>query len=90
MDNVKVINSGPEFYELVTNQYKIAQIVIATDGGPWAKHNYPCPVCWTKPAILDMNIGIFQPCGVCQQHGWQLVKWKKTRWARFTSWLRKV
>lgn len=55
-------------------------ISIETDGGPWARHNMPCPVCDDEKAILDLNTGIFQPGGKCQMQGWKTIR--KRRWRR--------
>lgn len=45
--------------------------------GPAARHNFPCPVCLVKPAVLYMNEGIFLPCRECQSNHWAL---KRTDW----------
>lgn len=65
------------------------QPTIETDGGPWATHNMPCPVCLNKKAIIYLNDGSFHPCGECQMKGWVLKKeilWKK----KITSTLKKA
>jgi hypothetical protein len=46
--------------------------VVFTDGGPWADHDQACAVCRERPAVLDLNSGIFHPCGTCQEAGWRL------------------
>lgn len=38
------------------------------------KHNFPCPVCKTKPAMADARGMYMMPCGTCQEEGYQLVK----------------
>lgn len=53
------------------------QPTIETDGGPWATHNMPCPVCLDKKAIIYLNTGTFYPCGTCQMDGWVLKKESK-------------
>lgn len=58
--------------------------VIITDGGPWASHDFACPVCHNKHAVLDLNTGVFQPCWDCQTLGWLLTK----RTSKLTRWLR--
>lgn len=55
--------------------------VIETDGGPWAVHDYACPVCRERYAILHLNDGVFHPCDKCAAEGWKLSKvkpwWRK-------------
>jgi hypothetical protein len=46
--------------------------VVYTDGGPWAQHNFPCPVCRGRRAVLDLSQGVFAPCWECQRSGWRL------------------
>jgi hypothetical protein len=67
----------------------LAKIEIITDGGPWAMHNFPCPVCGVNKAILNLNEGTFEPCGDCIAKNWQLVQWRHKRWSYLTRWLRK-
>lgn len=50
------------------------QPVVITDGGPWAVHDQACAVCSTNKAVLNLNLGVFEPCGECQIRGWQLRK----------------
>jgi hypothetical protein len=88
MDNPQVVDSGPDFERLMADRHEIAQITIATDGGPWAIHNFPCPICLKRPAILNLNTGVFEPCGVDRAEGWTIIRWKHLRWERFTRWLR--
>lgn len=52
---------------------------IDTDGGPWAKHNYPCPVYRKLPAVIDVGTGIFSPSWEAQRDGWHLVQAKGWR-----------
>ena len=66
----------------------LAEIKVVTDGGPWATHNFPCPVCRENKAILNLNEGVMEPCGRCSGFGWQLVHWKNRRWSKLTRWLR--
>ncbi|HEX2549451.1 MAG TPA: hypothetical protein VHM20_06460 [Gammaproteobacteria bacterium] len=35
--------------------------------GPMAEHNYLCACCRKKSAVLEMHIGILQPCWECQR-----------------------
>lgn len=37
-------------------------------------HNYYCAVCREKPAVIDTNVGILQPCWTCQGKGYRVVK----------------
>lgn len=53
---------------------------IVTDGGPWAAHNMPCPVCYERKAVLWLHDGAFHPCDHCTADGWVLKK--KRRWRR--------
>lgn len=53
---------------------------VVTDGGPWAAHNMPCPVCITRGAMLNLDDGVFHPCDRCRLSGWNLKqrrKWKR-------------
>lgn len=60
----------------------MAEIVVRSDGGPWAVHNQPCAVCGERTAILDLNQGVMLPCGVCAARGWQLSRPKQRIWWR--------
>lgn len=53
---------------------------VVTDGGPWALHDVACPVCSEHSAILNLNLGVFEPCGACAAAGWQLRR--RRRWWR--------
>lgn len=53
--------------------------IIMTDGGPWCHHNVACAVCGDRSAVMNLNLGVFEPCWSCQRNGWQL-KHKKRRW----------
>ena len=46
---------------------------VITDGGPWAIHDQACAVCSTNKAVLDLNIGMYQPCWPCQNRGFALM-----------------
>jgi len=37
-------------------------------------HDYACPVCHEKHAVLDMSTYIFQPCWKCQERGFKIKK----------------
>lgn len=54
-------------------------VTLASDGGPWAVHNMPCPVCVDNKAIVHLGPGGFGPCGKCQQQGWELRRRKPAR-----------
>ena len=56
---------------------ELLKIKIVTDGGPWAQHNYPCPVCRVKPAVINVGTGRFNACWSCQDKGWQVCRPKK-------------
>jgi hypothetical protein len=57
-------------------------VTIVSDGGPWALHDMPCPVCVEQKAVLDLNTGRFGPCGECQREGWRLTRARKPWWRR--------
>jgi hypothetical protein len=54
---------------------------VITDGGPWAIHDQACAVCSTNAAVLDFNVGMYQPCWACQDQGFTLM-FKPRRWFR--------
>lgn len=47
---------------------------ILTDGGPWAMHDYACPILRDRHAVLRMNDGIFTPSWDAQKLGWRTVR----------------
>lgn len=56
--------------------------VYVHDSGMFAVHDYSCPVCREKHAIIDLSCGIMQPCRACEKLGYRVVKcdgW----WTRF-------
>ena len=60
---------------------KLMKPTVETDGGPWAIHDMPCAIYQDKPAVLDLNTGMFHPSWRAQEDGWMLVK--VPRWARW-------
>ena len=51
------------------------RVKFQTDGGPWVRHNMPCPVLWDqKKAVFDLNNNAFQPSWAAQEEGWMIVK----------------
>ena len=56
-------------------------ITVTTDGGPWAEHNFPCPVCKKEIAVMELDGWRFGPCRSCENDGWVLHK--PTGWKRF-------
>jgi hypothetical protein len=56
------------------NELPMHQVRIVTDGGPWAIHDMPCPVCQRFKAILVLETGHFGPCSFCAQEGYELVR----------------
>jgi hypothetical protein len=62
----------------------LAEIRGVTDWGPWAQHNFPCPVCKERPAIVDLAGWIFGPCPQCSARGWELSCGRKRWWDRLT------
>ena len=66
---------------------ELLQPTVVTDGGPWAEHNYPCPVCVERPAVRHLSVGAYGPCDECGSKGWRLAisSWDRLfRWA--TEW----
>jgi len=61
---------------------ELAQIRIETDGMV-TDHNFPCPVCQERPAVLNHGTGNFEPCWGCQEENWFLIKIN----SRFLRWL---
>jgi hypothetical protein len=37
-------------------------------------HDYSCPVCRDKSAVLDGSTGLMQPCWGCRKKGYKLTK----------------
>jgi ribosomal protein L37AE/L43A len=58
--------------------------VYVHDSGMCATHDYFCPVCSTKSAVLDLSTGIMQPCNECAKTYTRIEK-KKTFWQRVFS-----
>lgn len=56
----------------VDSSPEMADVEIFTDGGPWLKHNMPCPVCHNRPGVYDMNTGIIGPCWECHGKGYRI------------------
>ncbi len=56
---------------------------IVTDGGPWAEHDYACPVYADQHAVLVLDDGVFRPSGAAQRDGWRLVQAR----SKFHHWL---
>lgn len=52
------------------------------DSGMVMTHDYSCPVCREKSAVLDCNTGLMQPCWECQEKGYRLVKIHKHNWIK--------
>lgn len=48
------------------------EVTLLSDGGPWAIHDMPCPVCLDCKAVVNLNGGGFAPCWSCQRAGWEL------------------
>lgn len=62
---------------------ELMKIEVITDGGPWATHNYPCPVYQDLHAIINLNSGVFTPSRKAESEGWRLIQVKG--W--FKKWL---
>ena len=56
---------------------------VVTDGGPWADHNMPCAVCWSRAAVLNLNDGVFEPCWECQRTGFKLKRPSRRQWRKY-------
>lgn len=68
------------------SEVELAGIVVYLhDSYMLANHNYPCPVCKLKHAVLVTNTGIFEPCWDCQKKGYKIVKATK-----ISSWFNKL
>ena len=52
--------------------------VFVHDSGMFATHDYSCPCCRTKHAILDLSTGLMQPCIECSET-YRIVKVKKPK-----------
>lgn len=51
----------------------LAKIDIEADG-MHAEHNFPCPICRSKPAVLNQSNGTFEPCWKCQRDNWYTIQ----------------
>lgn len=60
---------------------------VFTDGGPWATHNFPCPVCWEHKAMLNLAGWVAEPCRGCTEEGWAL-SYRKLHDPWWKRWLR--
>lgn len=59
----------------------LAEIRAVTDWGPWAQHNFPCPVCKERVARVELSGWVFGPCWECATAGWKLeLRPRRTRW----------
>lgn len=47
-------------------------IIQFDDHGLCVDHDMPCPVCWKKKAMYQMNTAVFMPCNECQKRGWEI------------------
>ena len=47
-----------------------------TDGGPWVKHDMPCPVMWMTgdKAVYNLNTHVFEPSWRAQKEGWMTIR----------------
>lgn len=62
---------------------ELLKIEVDTFGGsPAATHNYPCPTCRERHAVLNLNDGIMHPCWDCQAKGWTLYKARVWPWQK--------
>lgn len=52
------------------------------DSGMLAIHDYSCPVCRENHAVLDLSVGIMNPCRRCEKNGYELIKKKKSWFER--------
>lgn len=63
---------APLRYEIPgTTVIRATGIAVKTDGGPWAEHNFPCPICHKESAVLQLDGWVFQPCWDCSGKGWE-------------------
>lgn len=52
--------------------------------GPAAIHDHACNICWVEKAVLNLNLGVFEPCWGCQTKGWKLKQVVRPRFLRRT------
>lgn len=58
--------------------------IVREDHGPFALHNFPCPVCCVRHAVFFLNNGVYGPCRECRKDQWRL---RKRRWFdRLADW----
>lgn len=85
-EDFMVIKSSWEETKENPKERQMFQPTIDTLGGaPAVKHDMPCSVCWKRPAVMDMERGIFEPCWGCQEQGWKTIR-KKKGWFRKLLW----
>ena len=46
-------------------------------GAPVAEHDYACPVCWERKAILALIQASSNHVSICREAGWEL---RRRRW----------
>ena len=69
---------------------ELLRIDILTDGGPWADHNYPCPVYREEHAVLDLSTDTFHPSWKAQSEGYMIVKIERLWARRLLKWLLRI
>lgn len=58
---------GPDLPEFPTDLKIDITVVYLHPSGMVATHNYPCPVCLSKPAVFNMSTGHMNPCRSCEK-----------------------
>lgn len=78
--------NGPGLIPFPRSEIPVKNVTVwMHDSGLIVVHDYSCPVCREGKAMLELNTGLMQPCHVCQQDGYKVVKneilpWYKRIW----------
>ena len=70
---------GGEGMPVYPSKLKVKAVnVFMHDSGMIMTHDYSCPVCRAKHAVI--TAGIMQPCWSCQSDGYKITKRKTKKW----------
>lgn len=62
----------------------IADVNVYMHGsGMLSTHDYSCPVCREKHAVLNMSNGVMGPCWDCRKEGYAMIKAERSWWKDF-------
>lgn len=53
--------------------------VFVHDSGMLVEHDYSCPCCRKRHAVLDLSTGLMHPCWGCRED-YELIKKDKRKW----------